>query len=422
MGQPFASLYGGYKYESPESRALGSITPQSYDYRDQGKLLSKLTSDVSYMSAYMRKMQKGIDEANQNFIQQIQSLIQEMIVLFAGGGDTGMDWGDLKYIFEALGALFGLQPGLPLPVNLFGAAWHFMSTYILPVQNFKEFIDQLIDTAIATVLDTFGEIPILGQALEQLAVIISTLRDQLGPVLDAFQILFDSFDITQWDMSALAAFLAPLKPIIDALQTIFGPYEEDAFQVALDALTTVTQWTGPFLSGLADIVNGFANSTNNTATFMTGLANLLLMFTNWINMVPAGTFNPVTAWNDLFSFILTSSVIPNMDASKIVTGVLNILRIPGLPAGQITSGTFLQSLIPSLTTGWGKTIDSSFLINAISSALIPNFDASKVTTGTFLQTLIPGLTSGWGKTIDASLILGAVAAAGFSSSWRYHRD
>lgn len=86
MTGPFNSSYGAYKYQSSESRTLGSITPDSFDYRDQAKLLTQLTGDVSYMSAYMRKMQQGIDDANQNFIQQIQSLINDMTVIFAGGG------------------------------------------------------------------------------------------------------------------------------------------------------------------------------------------------------------------------------------------------------------------------------------------------------------------------------------------------
>jgi len=184
--------YGGSSYQSSQVRALGSITPESYDYRDQGKLMSKLVNDVSYMAGMQRKMQEGIDAANQNVIQQLQGLINEIIVIFAGGGDTGFDFGDLKYIFQALGALFGLEPGNPLPINLFDAAWHFISTYLIPFSNFREAIDWFIDMAIATLLDIFGEIPILGQAIQQLAVLLSNLRDFAQTIGDKIDAVIDN--------------------------------------------------------------------------------------------------------------------------------------------------------------------------------------------------------------------------------------
>lgn len=173
------SSMGGYKYESPTTRTLGTITPESYDYRDQGKVITKLVTDVSFMAGLQRKMQKGIDDANQNFVQQIQSFITDFLVILGGQGDTGFDWGDLKYIFQAIGALFGLNPGMPFPINLLQAAWHFFSNYILPIGDFGEAIDNLTDMFIATVLDIFGEVPIVGQALEQLAVILVNARDGL---------------------------------------------------------------------------------------------------------------------------------------------------------------------------------------------------------------------------------------------------
>ena len=72
--------YGTYTYQSPETRALASITAESYD-KDQAKTIIKLKNDVGYMAAYMRKMQKSIDQANANFIQQIQAFIADIIVL-----------------------------------------------------------------------------------------------------------------------------------------------------------------------------------------------------------------------------------------------------------------------------------------------------------------------------------------------------
>lgn len=188
--------YGAYKYESAPARALGDINNDSFDYKDQQKNLIQLNNSVSYMAAYMRKMQKGIDEANQNFIQQIQSLISDIIVLIGGGGDTGFDFGDLKYVFQMIGALFGLggDSGIPVPLNFFQAAWHFVSNYILPTGNFKDAINAIIDSAIAGILDIFGDVPIVGQALQQLAVIISDIRDALSPIFDAIDAINEVLD------------------------------------------------------------------------------------------------------------------------------------------------------------------------------------------------------------------------------------
>ena len=191
MSSPMGQ-YGALNYQSPEVRALGGITPTSYDYRDQGKTISKLVGDVSYMANMQRKMQKGIDDANQNVIQQIQGLLNEFLVIFGGHGDTGFDFGDLKYILQAIGAMFGLEPGGVFPVNLFEAAWNFFSNYLLPFGNFEEAINTLIDNLIATVLDMFGEIPIIGEALQQLAAILSTTRDGVLGIKDDIEEFFDN--------------------------------------------------------------------------------------------------------------------------------------------------------------------------------------------------------------------------------------
>ena len=197
MTTPVGQL-GGYSYQSPEVRRLSGITPESYDYRDQAKTMIKLVNDVSYMAGMQRKMQKGIDDANQNFIQQIQALINDVLVILGGGGDLGFDWGDLKYIIQAIGLLFGWDGENILPLNLYEAAWHFFSTYIMPVENFEEVINMIVDGAIASVLDIFGEVPIAGQALQQLAQIISAIRDMLLLVVNALEALLGAlnFDLT----------------------------------------------------------------------------------------------------------------------------------------------------------------------------------------------------------------------------------
>ena len=281
MSAPFG-LYGGYKYEGPQTRALGTISREQYAkvWDDQSRLMSKLVSDVSYMAANQRKMQKGIDEANENVIQQIQGLISDFIVLFGGAGDTGLDFGDLKYVIQAIGALFGFADengNITVPVNLFEVAWHFFSTYILPVENFKDAIDFLIDSAIATVLDIFGEVPIVGQALQQLAVIISDIRDLLDPIAAAVQAMFDALNIDLNDIPGIIDFFGIMGPIWDALATALDGVDLPDFSAVFHEIAL---WSVPFVQLIAKAINTIAifiqviTGASTTADFATALADL----------------------------------------------------------------------------------------------------------------------------------------------------
>lgn len=302
------SFGAGYKPESAEARALKTINTDSYDYRDQTKLLTKLTGDVTYMAQYMRTMQKGIDDANQNFIEQIQQFINEIGVLLSGHGNTGFDFGDLKYIFQAIGALFGFdeQTGLAsvFPINLFDAAWHFFSTYILQLGNFKDRIDAFIDTAIATILDMFGEIPIVGQALQKLATWILDFRDAVrngqellgGIFSDWTQSLVDSVketievikDIVEWftgqRQSVRIKFLewAQRLPIMNALNgTILGNNipNLDASKIS----------TGQFDQGrITNLTNSLAGKAEVSAYKLRAKAGLNLVISpNFDQTLPA---------------------------------------------------------------------------------------------------------------------------------------
>ena len=48
-------------------------------------------------------VQSGIDAAGANPIEQIQGIFADLFVIFAGGEPTGIELGDIKYIFSALG-------------------------------------------------------------------------------------------------------------------------------------------------------------------------------------------------------------------------------------------------------------------------------------------------------------------------------
>jgi hypothetical protein len=170
---------------------------------------------------------------------------------------------------------------------------------------------------------------------------------------------------------------------------------------------------------------------------------------------------------------LAAAVIPALDATKIVTGVLAVAQIPtgSLGAGNIADiqhiidyiyqathtgsgatgnpvtsvlsslqnipgvniiSAIAASVVPSLPAGWGKTIDGSLLIGNIAAGLISgalsnaSLAASALTSGAIPAGItmagsalssaisaanVPSLPAGWGKTIDGSLLIGNVAAS-----------
>lgn len=265
-----------YKMESGEARALASINPESYDYRDQAKLMSKLTGDVSYMAQYMRTMQRGIDSANKNFVQQFNDLLLEILALMQGGGDTGFDFGDLKYIFQAIGALFGFDQqegiGAIFPINLFNAAWHFFSNYIFPVSNPENFLAAIrnaVDQILETLLGIFDDVPLIGTALENLVSWISEVRTwayNLGTIIDRF---FDAFGLgVSTTLGNIASFLG-INRFLDNVGTFFKDIGFDVENFNL--LTAATN----FITEVLNPVNWINNANNFFGQIGAGLIGLI---------------------------------------------------------------------------------------------------------------------------------------------------
>lgn len=255
MTGPYNSAYGAYKYQSAESRTLGSITPESFDYRDQAKLLTQLTGDVSYMSAYMRKMQQGIDDANQNFVQQIQSLINDLTVIFGGGsGDTGFEWGDFGYLLQMVGALFGFDSETGLPDNATVAAGYFISQYFLSNESWQEVIDYSVDNSIAGAISIFGEVPILGQAVEQLGVIMSQMRDTNYTINTVLNQFFSAFGITpDHPTNTWSDFFNAIFNLYNGLASLFSDTNYGEFQPVWEQMQ---RWDQQVMDAIIKLVNG----------------------------------------------------------------------------------------------------------------------------------------------------------------------
>ena len=517
------SFGSGYKMESKESSALRSINTESYDYRDQAKLLTKLTGDVSYLAQYTRQMQQGIDAANDNFIQQLQDFINEILILIGGGGDTGFDFGDLKYIFQAIGALFGFdtQTGIAsiFPINLFSAAWHFISTYIFPVDNFGEFVDFLIDQFIATILDAFGDIPILGQALQQLVVWITQIRDLIAAfnemfwswteslanfivetvtwlwetfvdwtepiatfisstvsflwglfefwtapivawITDSLTFLGDLFaewtePIVTWVVTSLTwlnelftgwtvAVVNAISESIDWLTSMFNGWTGDLVGWIIDALEQLWDtfvdwtepiatwvisslewlyslfepWTAPFIAVIEDVVSAVQEIVDWVTGGIGAAINTLFPWAKTLpqmdpisNKIDDGNI-PELDGSKITSGVLAAPQIPNLDADKITTGSMNDARIPSLDAGKITTGAFTAAFLQSNSVTSAKISDG-----AVSTSKIGDFavNGAKIDTGAVSTAKLADLSVTGGKTsgLDGSKITGGTVGASY---------
>lgn len=358
MSSPFG-MYGGFKYKTPQSRALGSITIESYEkvWDDQGKLLSKIVGDVSYLAAANRKTQDGVDQANENVIQQLQDMINDLIVILGGGGGaSGIDFGDFKYVIQAIGSLFGFTDSngkITVPVNLFQAAWHFFSNWILPVDNFQDAINTIVDVFIGTMLNLLGEIPIVGQAAQQLAALISDIRDVLQPLLVAIQDLFAAFSLDFNDPTGLGAIFSPLAPIFDALKTALDGVVLPDFTAMFQI---VANWTAPFVQQIADVIEWFADLIHTVINMPGGLLSnpaaelgkfmqLLAPIGNIIHFV-------TTALNPLITPI--QRLLGGVGVGSITDQEQNYILFPGFPDGSIA-----DNLDWIVDTGFSRSADGT---------------------------------------------------------------
>lgn len=231
-----------YEHESKETRALKSISSKQYPdtNKDFVKNIQRLNSSVDYLSSYMIVMQKGIDDANKNVIEQIQSFINDLIVLFAGGEPTGIELGDLKYIIMGIGALFGLNG--PFPLSLIEAAMHFFLGYVVPLPQFTD----VITDAILAWAEELGLDPAFITELRKFTDAITTLAIDIGDLLEKVLSIFDIFGIID------PVGTGPLAVIWDILVTLFDGINAAAFKPILDVITT---WTLPFVQGLTQLIN-----------------------------------------------------------------------------------------------------------------------------------------------------------------------
>jgi hypothetical protein len=328
--------YGSLKYASPTQRALGTITDENFKKvaDDQAALLSEMQGDITYMASQLRKTQAAVDQADENVIQQLQDLFDDILVLLGGGGDTGLDFGDLKYYFQAMGALFDLTDAngnLIVPVNLFQAAENFINNYVIPTGNWQAYMDEVTDESLASMVNLLGGIPIIGQAAEQLAQIIAENRDNTDLLNSYLTDMWNTMNLQNQDQ--WTAFWAQFNTLWNSIQILFQPLDDamaTALAPVLDALSQwnaqnaedtqsfIDQWNA-WIAGISEATGGEQLDIGNTQQILVDIFTILgeppglgtgltadEWATNWVTEVAANN----AAWTNWVNSLASSVGIP----------------------------------------------------------------------------------------------------------------
>lgn len=243
---------------STDTRALQEInsTKKSFVNKDFAKNMAYLNNSVDTLSQWSQKLQSGVDQANENIFEQISGFAGDLFVVFAGLEPTGIELGDLKYVIQGLGAMFGINPSTPFPMNLIDAALHMFSTYILPLDQFTD----VIFDAIFAWAEDLGLSPAFTDSMHSLLDAISRLGatfydlfDSLSDLLGAFGFL--GFTSTSglgdiWDslLDIITVITTPLKPVLNILADLGIPF--------INALTGIINSVTLLLSPLSFISGG----------------------------------------------------------------------------------------------------------------------------------------------------------------------
>lgn len=288
--------FGGTPYSTPEQRTLTSIadddnqkTPASAE--EISRMLQTHQAQIRYLAANQKQLQKGINEATQNPIQQLQQFVSDLIVLFGGGqlAQGVLDFGDLTYILPALGALFGFGDG-PFPLNLIAAAEKFFFGYVVPTQAWTDLLNHFIGTW----MEAFGIDAKFVTDVKDLVTAVGELFDGVTGLLPNVFQFFDALGITAAGLGPLGLALAPIIKLFEAIDIKkFGNAIEfitDAIDPWIVQLTSIINFTNAVLRILGsgeDVLN------SPLPQLTTPWANLI-KFLGGINFAIT-SFNPLTA-------------------------------------------------------------------------------------------------------------------------------
>ncbi|AXN51224.1 hypothetical protein MMRN_41560 [Mycobacterium marinum] len=287
--------FGGAPYSSPQERTLTSIT----DGREQtpksaeeiSRMLQTQQAQIRFLASNQKQMQKGINEATQNPIQQLQQFISDLVVLFGGGqlAQGVLDFGDLTYILPALGALFGFGDG-PFPLNLIAAAEKFFFGYVVPTQAWTDLLNHFIGTW----LEAFGIDEKFVADVKALVTAVGELFDGVTGLLPNVNEFFGALGITAAGLGPLGLALAPIIKLFEAIDIKkFGNAVEfitDAIDPWIVQLTSIINFTNAVLH----ILGSGEDVLNSPLPQLTAPWANLIKFLGGINFAIAN-FNPLAA-------------------------------------------------------------------------------------------------------------------------------
>lgn len=288
-------MFGQYK--SQQTRALATIDSSKYPDTnvDLEKNVQRLNQFVDYIAQYLQIMQKGVDQANQDALQQIRSIAQNAAVLLAGGTIVDVDLGDLQYFLPAIGALLGFDEDVPFPINLLYAAEHFFLGYVVPLDSFGYAVQDQINAW----ADTLGINQDFMDATNELMDAVNAVT---ANVYEFFVVLQDLIGILGLGGSGTGAFADLWHAVSVLLGTLslssFGTITDPVFEAAAPWVHQLASAVG----ALADIISAF-NTTTSTSiddlgAAVQGIKNFISMF-DVVNFdVAALDFNILEAIGD----------------------------------------------------------------------------------------------------------------------------
>lgn len=167
----------------------------------------------------------------------------------------------------------------------------------------------------------------------------------------------------------------------------------------LDAIGQTAQQQGDRLKSRIDGVVDFIKST--TGVDLSGPAALVVMIGEVLGRGPLGdVLDGLLSIPDAIIGALGGSgagadgifgALKNIPGLNIVTTLLGSV-IPGLDASKIISGQFPMSIVSGLTS-FLNAIPGGNIVGTLLGSVIPGLDASKIVSGSFAQSLISGLPS-----------------------------
>ena len=256
---PGGAGIGGKAAPTTDTRALQDINSQQKTFanKDFVKNIAWLNNSVDTLSQWSQKLQSGVDQANQNAIEQIQGIFADIFVVFGGLEPTGIEMGDLKYIFQALGALLGINPDTPFPFNLVEGVTHLFNTYIMP-------LPQLTDIVLDTVEAWAEELGFTDEAVDSIEefsnAIVTTYNDWNDVSLGMQQGLMDLFRELGLGQNFLS--LNWFGDVFGELGTLIANFTAQPRQMLLSALSTITVLLFKGLTGLVRLVDPYTIITS----------------------------------------------------------------------------------------------------------------------------------------------------------------